>query len=59
MKNEATNLMTTGNMAKELGVSDARIKKAIKELGIKPEAKKGVCNYYSRKALAKIKAALK
>ncbi|MDZ7289673.1 MAG: hypothetical protein ONB44_10815 [candidate division KSB1 bacterium] len=59
MKSEKTNLMTTGNMAKELGVSDAKIKKVIKELGIKPEAKKGVCSYYSRSALAKIKAALK
>ncbi|MDI6764655.1 MAG: hypothetical protein QME83_16750 [Thermodesulfobacteriota bacterium] len=59
MKNEKTALMTSGNIAKSLGVSDAKIKKAIKELGIKLEAKKGVCNYYSREALAKIKAALK
>ncbi|MCG3157814.1 MAG: hypothetical protein DKINENOH_04450 [bacterium] len=45
-------------MAKTLGVSDAKVKKAIKDLKIKPEAKKGVCNYYAPGALAKIKAAL-
>ncbi len=59
MKNVKTDLMTSGNIAKALGVSDAKVKKAIKELGIKPEAKKGVCNYYSRGALAKLKTALK
>lgn len=59
MKNEEINLMTSGNIAKVLGVSDAKVKKAIKDLKIKPEAKKGVCNYYSRGVLAKIKTALK
>jgi hypothetical protein len=59
MKNEKTDLMTSGNIAKALGVSDAKVKKAIKDLNIKPEAKKGVCNYYSPTALAKIKATMK
>jgi hypothetical protein len=59
MKNEKTELMTTGNIAKALGVSDAKVKKVINELGIKPEIKKGVCNYYSRNVLAKIRTALK
>lgn len=59
MKNVKTDLMTSGNIAKALGVSDAKVKKAIKDLKIKPDAKKGVCNYYSRGALAKIKTALK
>jgi hypothetical protein len=59
MKNEKSSLMTSGNIAKTLGVSDAKVKKTIKDLKIKPEAKKGVCNYYSRGALGKIKAALK
>ena len=52
-------LLTSGGIAKELGVSDSKVKKAIKELAIQPKAKKGVCNYYSRDALAKIKSALK
>lgn len=59
MNYEEKDLVTTGDIAKELGVSDAKVKKAIKELGITPEAKKGVCNYYSREAKAKIKKALK
>ena len=52
-------LLTSGAIAKELGVSDAKVKKAIKELAIQPKAKKGVCSYYSQDALAKIKSALK
>jgi Mn-dependent DtxR family transcriptional regulator len=52
-------LLTSGAIAKELGVSDAKVKKAIKELAIQPKAKKGVCSYYSQDALAEIKAALK
>ncbi len=59
MKNHKTKLITAGNIAKELGVSEAKVKRAIKELGIKPEAKRGVCNYYSRNALTKVKGALR
>lgn len=59
MKDIKSDLMTPASMAKELGVSDAKIKNAIKELRIQPTAKKGVCNYYSKEALEKVKAALK
>jgi hypothetical protein len=52
-------LLTAGSIAKELGVSDAKVKKAIKELAIEPNAKKGVCCYYSRDVLAAVKAAIK
>jgi hypothetical protein len=51
-------MLTAGNIAKTLGVSDAKVKKAIQTLGIKPVAKKGVCNYYGRDAVAKVKGAL-
>ncbi len=51
-------LLTAGDIAKTLGASDAKVKKAIKELAIEPAAKKGVCNYYRRDALPKIKAAV-
>jgi hypothetical protein len=51
-------LLTAGNIAKTLGVSDAKVKKAIQTLGIKPEAKKGVCNYYGKDVVAKVKSAL-
>lgn len=50
--------ISAGNIAKELGVSDAKVKKAIKDLGIEPAAKRGVCNFYSRDAIARIKASL-
>lgn len=59
MKNEKEDLITSGNITKELGVSDAMVKKLIKELGIQPKTKKGVCNYYSPDELTKIKKALK
>ncbi len=59
MADTKTDLLTAGTMAKELGVPGGKIKKAIEELGIKPESKKGACSYYSRASLAKIKAALK
>lgn len=52
-------LLTAGKIAKELGVSDAKVKKAIKELGLDPDEKKGACSYYSSSAIAKIKKALK
>lgn len=59
MPAENTNLLTAGNIAKQLKVSDAKVKKAIQQLGIKPKAKKGVCNYYSADTVTKIKTALK
>jgi Mn-dependent DtxR family transcriptional regulator len=59
MKNEITNQLTSSKIAEALGVSDGKVKKAIKELGIKPVAKKGVCSYYSRNELGKIKQVLK
>ena len=54
-----TDLMTAGNIAKELRVSDAVVKKAIQQLGVKPTAKKGVCSYYSKDVIPKIKGAIK
>lgn len=59
MKDEKTALYTAGNIAKELGLSDAKVKKAIQELKIVPAAKKGVCNYYAKDAIAKIKKVVK
>lgn len=54
-----TDMLTAGNIAKTLGVSDAKVKKAIQTLGIKPVAKRGVCNYYGKDAVTKVKSALK
>jgi hypothetical protein len=58
MATSSDDLMTAGNIAKSLAVSDAKVKKAIQELGITPKAKKGVCNYYAKDAVARVKAAL-
>ncbi len=55
MDKPATDLLTAGNIAKELGVSDAKVKKAITALNIQPASKKGACSYYSRDAVAKIR----
>lgn len=54
----ADDVISAGNIAKELGVSDAKVKKAIKDLALEPAAKRGACSFYDRAAVAKIKAAL-
>ena len=59
MNDAKSDLLTAGAIAKALSASDAKVKKAIEQLGIKPKAKKGVCNYYSPDTVAKIKTALK
>lgn len=53
-----TDLLTAGNIAKTLGVSDAKVKKAIQTLGLKPVAKKGACTYYGKDAVSRVKSAL-
>ncbi len=51
-------LLTAGGIAKALGVTDAKVKKALGALKIKPAAKKGVCNYYAADVVPRVKAAL-
>ena len=58
MANGKDDLITAGNIAKALGVSDGKVKKAIKELGLEPAIKRGVCCYYDRSAVDKVKAAV-
>jgi hypothetical protein len=55
----APELLTASKIAAELKVKDTQVKKAIAALGIAPAAKKGVCNYYAKVDVAKIKKALK
>lgn len=50
--------LTAGAIAKEIGAPEAKVKKTITALALEPVAKKGVCNYYDRAQLEKIKAAL-
>ncbi|NWJ40247.1 MAG: hypothetical protein HXX12_04665 [Geothrix sp.] len=58
MPTDTPTLITASAMAKDLGVSDAKIKKAILELGLVPAAKKGCCSYYSSEDQKKLKAIL-
>jgi aspartate/methionine/tyrosine aminotransferase len=55
---EGEDLLTAGAIAKAIGAPDAKVKKAIKDLAIKPKAKKGVCSYYGPDALAKVRKAV-
>lgn len=48
------NLKTSANWAKELGISEKKLKDAIKAAGIAPDAKKGVCAFYSRESVQKV-----
>ncbi len=58
MPTETQTLFTVGAMAKDLAVSDTKIKKAIKDLKIEVAAKKGCCSYFTAEDMKKIKAAL-
>ena len=55
---DATDLLTASKIAAQLKVNDATVKKAIAALGLKPVAKKGVCSYYAKADVPKIKKAL-
>jgi len=55
----AEELYTAAKLAKTLKISEAEIKKTLKELRFEPDMKKGVCNYYNAKTLEKLKRALK
>ncbi len=52
-------LLTAAKIAAALKVTDAKVKKAIGELGLKPAAKKGPCNYYAKGDVPRIKKALR
>lgn len=55
---DASDLLTAAKIAQQLKVSDAKVKKAIAALGLKPAARKGVCSYYEKGAVPRIKKAL-
>jgi len=39
-------LLTTGKIAEKLGVSQGKVSKTVKALGLEPDTKKGACGYY-------------
>ena len=59
MPTETQTLIAASAMAKNLGVSEAKVKKAIKELGLSPAAKRGCCTYYGAEEMLQLKAFLK
>jgi len=59
MPGETPALLTASAMAKDLGVSDAKVKKAIQELGLVPAAKKGCCTYFTPEDQKQLQAVLK
>jgi hypothetical protein len=58
MPTETQILFTAGAMAKDLGVSDTKVKKAIKDLKLEAAAKKGCCSYYTAEDMKKIQGVL-
>jgi hypothetical protein len=58
MPTETQILFTAGAIAKDLGIPDIKIKKAIKALNLEAAAKKGCCSYYTAEDLKKIKDSL-
>lgn len=50
--------VSTGAMAKELGVSPAKVKRALGDLGIEADFVKAGCAYYYTERTAKVKKAL-
>lgn len=57
-ENPTTQLLSTGKVAELLKVSPNKLKKAIQQLQIEPDAVKCNCNYYSLETIEKIKKAL-
>jgi hypothetical protein len=58
MDEVSADTLSPGAIAKELGLSDAKVKKAIKELALEPARRKGVCCFYSRDAVERIRTAI-
>ncbi len=55
----AEDLKTAAAWSKELGVPEKKLKDAFKAAGLEPDAKKGVCAYYSKASAEKAKKAVK
>ncbi len=51
-------LKTLANWAKELGLSEKKLKEAVKALGLEPDAKRGACSLYGRGAVDQARSTL-
>ncbi|MEJ5245253.1 MAG: hypothetical protein WHV28_06040 [Bacteroidota bacterium] len=52
---EKEEMLTAKKVAEKLGVTEAKVKKIIKEQNIEPDAKRGACNYYAPTTVEKIR----
>jgi hypothetical protein len=52
-------LLTAGKIAEKLGVSPAKVSKAIKDNGVEPDQKKGNCAYFGPVKVSKLEELLR
>ncbi|GAB4108332.1 MAG: hypothetical protein Kow001_04990 [Acidobacteriota bacterium] len=55
----ADELKSIANWAKELGVSEKKLKDAVKAAGIEPDGKKGICALYAKASIEKVRQGLR
>lgn len=55
----AEDLKSIANWAKELGISEKKLKDAIKAAGIEPDGKKGICALYAKASIEKARKAIR
>lgn len=52
-------LRSITNWAKELGLPEKKLKDAVKAAELQPDAKRGICCFYSRTAIEKVAKTMK
>jgi predicted aconitase len=52
-------MLSTGKVAEKIGVSAAKVKKAITELNLEPDMVKCGCNYFGAEKISQIEKAVK
>lgn len=55
----AEDLKSIANWAKELGLSEKKLKDAVKAAGIEPDGKKGICALYAKASIEKARQAIR
>jgi hypothetical protein len=55
----ADELLTAGKIAQKLGVSPAKVSKAIKDNDVEPDQKKGNCAYFGPEKVARLEELVK
>ncbi len=58
MADNKNELLSTGKIAEQVGVSPAKVKKALEEMQIEPDQMKGKCAMFAPETVGKVKAHL-